>query len=766
MSAASWLLIAALTNIDGNVMPILFDYQQYFLSCALFGLGLGFFQEPKLSTALGLDSSEARSEHQAENEDQDQEDDDEAKDSSAATDAGAVAGKDMASAPDEKKIGISWAIWLTVVMVVLLWVISANLPGGLPNAMSISLQDESADVFISEFDNGRMTADIISVGLFSVLLFAWLQIFVASGNALKRLYAGVSGVKALAVFAAGGVLAWSVAAGVSLLPSPPAILLTIACSVLLALSQKRASIAAWCAAAIAICIFLNSNGPKSDTSSANQYKNNAETLWINGSRIDARPILSGDKILALAVWSDRSLYDLLPANISAPEEAKNVQKQCGLPELPENCQDLLYRAMPDMKGKQALILGAGLGADIETGLNHGLVQVTAVEPRRWLTDLSSKQSFSPYLNKAVTLATEAPRQFMRGTKEQYDLILYSHHKAVNRPNPFIAINHDDYLYTVEALYDSLSHLKDDGQLVITTPPGNDLVRVRMAANALALNGLINAELTTPYANYIVVAKTAQETGPGADIVGALRQKVGSKIVNRQALLIKKAGPASLTRDDRPFVPGWGPMIPLADCFLAILTMLAMLCSVRLHVPQSMLQNVSKARCRAFLLGVMVTMLGGGGCLIIAMEYGSTPQSIYGSVIGFWLMQFLAAALIARQSLPPTWVLRVAFGLVLAVDLCFNYGAAAWLPNPLIKFVACAIFPLVPAALAGGLLSREITAGEKETLGLGLMGFAVGCLLGLSAMFVGRVGLDLLAAGLALTVLLLTFPAKKAEIPLN
>lgn len=732
-------------------MPILFDYQQYFLSCALFGLGLGFFQEPKLKLTLAPDGSDAGPGHQEQKQ--------------------AAASEELASRAHSYKIGMSWAIWLTVVMVVLLWVTAANYPGGLPNAMSLTLQDESTDVLISEFDSGRMAADIISVGLFSILLFAWLQIFVAPGKELKGLFSGVSGAKALAVFAAGGVLAWLATACFSLIPAPPVILLIIACLFFLVHSDRRAIAGLWCAAAISICLYLNLAGLKSDILPPDkyrcmQYKNMVSTGWVSGSRIDTRPVTNGDRLLALGVWSDRALYDLLPATVLSQEDAKCLQKQCGLPEFPDTCKDLLYRAMPDMKGRQALILGAGLGAEVEACLYHGLLHITAVEPRRWLTDLSIKQSFSPYLNKAVTLVTAAPRQFLRGTKDQYDLILFGRHSAVNRPNPFIAINHDDYVYTVEALYQALMHLKNDGQLVIVTPPGNELVRTRMAANILALHAFIGAELTTPYANYLVATTTPLKTGPAAELVDSLRQKLGSKVVNQQALLIKRAGPAALTSDDRPFIPGWGPMIPLADCFLAILTMAAMLGSLRMHLPQSMLQNISKARCRAFLLGAIISLLAVRGYMIVSMVYGTTPEVIYGSIIDFWLLVSLTAALVGRQLQPPAWLLPIVFGLALTFDLFFNYGAASWLPNPLIKTAACAVLPFAPAALAGGLLSREIADGERETLGLGLMGLAIGCLLGLSVMFIGRTAIDLLAAGLALTVLLLTFRAQKAQILLN
>ena len=181
-AAASWLLIAALTNIDGNAMPILFQFQQYFLSCALFGLGLGFFHTPEAPQSGGQQTQSAKITEIAE----------------AAQETDTTCSDKQN--PSSASMGSGWAAWLAVIMLLLLWVVSTNYPGGLANAMSLSLQDESVEVFMSEFDTGRMGADIISVGLFGTMLFVWVQIFVGPGKQLKRLCADISPALALSLF--------------------------------------------------------------------------------------------------------------------------------------------------------------------------------------------------------------------------------------------------------------------------------------------------------------------------------------------------------------------------------------------------------------------------------------------------------------------------------------------------------------------------------------------------------------------------------------
>jgi hypothetical protein len=795
VAAAGWLLIAALTTLNGNAMPILFQFQQYFLSSALFGLGLGFFHQPRQAPAgeIGADANHQNQAGQSQNTTEGSQEstsgdlagaaksaenyaektaenniETQSPDNSESSSATAAKNSDTAGSDAQKgSMGSGWAAWLAVIMLVLLWVVNTNYPGGLANAMAVTLQDESVDVFMAEFDSGRMAADIVSVGLFGTMLFVWIQIFVGPGKQLKRLCEDFSPALALSLFAGAGALAWTVYAGLALLGLPPLFMLSIACAALVALSKNRPVTGLCAAAAVVLCFFMTTSTLKAEIASAGQYKNLESCSWANGSRIDTRPIVNGNKLIALSVWLDRSLYQLLPAVIPDENDSKSLQKQCGLPAFPNNYHDLLYRAMPDMKGKNALVLGAGVGTEVGACLFQGLAQVTAVEAQKWLTDLSSKQPFSPYRSKSVAVVTADPRQYLRRTRSDYDLIIYSGHSAVNRPNPFIAIDHDDFIYTVEGLYDALKHLKEDGQLVIATPPGNDLVRTRMAANMLALNALIDAELTTPYANYIIFSRTPLKTGPAAEVVPSLRSKVGSKIVNHETLLASRANRTMLTRDDRPFIPGWAPMIPLADSFLSIITMLAMFCSMRIHVGKSILQNVSRARCCAFLLATVFAILSSRAYMITLMEFGSTPQVIYGSIVFASLILGGAAALAARSGGSKTsWVLRAAFGLVLLIDLFFNYEEAFWLVNPLIRLAACAILPLAPAALAAGLLGSAIRPAKAEALGLSLAGFSLGYLLALWAMFNGLASLDLMALGLSLTVLLLTFWPEKAKIPLN
>lgn len=720
VSTASWLLLAALTNVLGNSIPVLFKFQQYFLAAGLFGLGLGFFQEER-------------------------------------TNRRALARVLTASN--------SWAVWLSIVTTLLLFVTCANCPGGLANAISATLQDTSALAFVPAFVSGGLFYDILTMCLTGILLFACVQIFVAPGRALKLLDATGSACIRLGTFAAGAALAWAIYGALALLAAPPAMMLTLGCLGLLSISDNGKLCAGFCAFAIASCVYASSSDFASEPAQASPYNIKIGSFWVDGSRVDTRNIFKETKLMGLAVWLDHQLYQILPVPDLGIDDINYLQKQCGLPEFPANYLALPYSAMPSMSGKDALILGAGIGSEVAQGLSHGLSHITAVESQKWLVQLAK----DPYSNAAVQLVVDDPRHFLRQANTKYDLIIYTGHAAVGRPNPFTALNHDDFLLTSEGLADAFALLKDDGQLIVASPAAEKLMLPRQAANLLVIGLRIDAQLTTPYLNYLIVSKSADTKSVTAR-VQLLRQEFGSKVINNENGLTAYASTLVPTTDARPFMVELWPSIPLADDFFIVMSMLAMLVSLRVQMPQSMLQNISRQKSRAFLLGIIIIMLTCKAWLTMSFQFGNTPPVMYLSIISGWGLVMTAAALSRRQSPSSTSfplttvVLWIALFIALALDYCFNLDAAYWHSNTLVSIAATALKPWLPAFLTAAILGRDMmqSQAQSECLGLILIGFSLGCLVTLEALLNGIASLDILAAILAASVMLLTLLPMSAQ----
>ena len=735
LSTASWLMIATLINLVGNAAPILFKFQTYFVYSALFGLGLGFFQDRGSRVAQIAPETDPETKTKAETK-----------------------SKPHVNGSMEK----GWSICLAIIAAVLLLIVCLKIPLGLANGMTVTLEDPATEIFLPQYLKFRMFFDETTMQLSALLLLLSAHILVAPGRQLKKLYLEEWRYKPLVAFFSSALLAWNGYYWLTVWAVPPCYMLLLCAAIFVSLSKNKKLCGAFSLFAVLSAFYLSAQGsPIAAAGLLTSEKETHTSFWSNGSRIDCATIMQNGKVLGYGVKSDRALYQILPIPELSKDQAKTLQHQTGLPEDPVDFLGLYYRVIPKMEGKEALILGGGIGAEASQCLMHGLSHVTAVESQKWLVDLSKKQSYSPYLNAKVTVNIEDPSLFLKWRKDQYDLILYTGHTAVNRPNPFVAINHDDFLYTAENFTDAFNRLKPGGQLIIATPPADELLRVRLAADLLAITNRLDAELTTPYGNYLVVGKTAQQTGPSLGLIEPLRRELGAQVVNHEHWLVERSRITPITTDDNPFVGGYAPMIPLADVFFALLTIEVALFALRFQTPHCLLQNISKQKCRAFLFGVTFMVLICKATMIYLFEFGTTPPVISQSSATPWLLLLIGAFVSARQyMLPlwmvPAWVFRIAFAFFLIVDYSFNFGSAFFIPDVQARLYVSAVMPWLPAFFAGLLSCREIVDSQmkKEGLGLFLMGSSLGGLFALMSMYHGIASLDVMAGGLCCLILFL------------
>jgi len=715
VSTAGWIVVGALLNITVDVLPSLFRFQQYLLACSLFGMGLGFFKKSRANEKPSF----------------------------------------------LVKIVANQALWLALLAAILSVLTDLNAKTGLVNEIGLALQDSSPLAFVPDFIKSDLYFDILSIVLIGGILFIWIQIFVPAGAQLKQL-AGESGNQKLELyFGAGAFIAWTFNAVSSLFFAPPVTVLIVGLILFAIVSATRKTylvLGAMAVAGFAYTTLASSNS----TVGTGQYSELVSNFWKNGSRIDTHPIVSGKKIIGLGVWLDRLFYQFVPAPGLSEKEKELLQKLCGLPMYSLDYMSLPFRAMPSMKGKSALILGAGVGPEVTECLDQGLAQVTAVESQKWLTLLSRQLSFSPYANPAVTLVPADPRQYIRQAEQKYDLIIFTGLWPVTRPNPFIFLNHNDYLFTQESLAAAYALLKPEGRMIIVSPAFDNLRRSRLAATVKSVVTTIEAELSTPFNDYLIVNNSNQTTEGESAVLKDLRKQLGSRIVNYVKALLEDVFYFPPSSDNRPFMVEVAPMIPLEDTFFTIVVMIVSLLSLRLHAAQSMFQTFTRPKCRAFFSGSIFMVCMIKGCMIMQFEFGDMPTVIYLAIISGWFIFLLSAILslknffFSRADLP-LWCLASLLLIALAADYGFNYEAAYYIADPLIRLAATTVLPWLPALMSGSLLNTELKRvnDQGQCFGLALLGFSLACLLALVALFQGIPALDMLSLGLLILSALAT-----------
>ena len=142
--------------------------------------------------------------------------------------------------------------------------------------------------------------------------------------------------------------------------------------------------------------------------------------------------------------------------------------------------------------KKALVVGAGGGSDVLLGLLHHTSEIVALEANQQIADLLQRQfaDFSGHLysRSDVSLEVREARQFLRSTKERFDLIQLSLINSFVTSAGGLHSASENYLYTKEALKLYLSRLTDTGMLAITRwlklPARNSLRIIATALSAL------------------------------------------------------------------------------------------------------------------------------------------------------------------------------------------------------------------------------------------------------------------------------------------
>jgi hypothetical protein len=187
-----------------------------------------------------------------------------------------------------------------------------------------------------------------------------------------------------------------------------------------------------------------------------------------------------------------------------------------------------------------LIIGPGGGSDVLTALSFGNRDITAVEVNRSIVGLMTKKPLSNYsgglyLRPEVHMQIGDGRGFVAQLSDRKDLIQATFVDTWVMASSGSHTLTENYLYTVEAIQDFLSHLKPKGILSMSRWGGakygfGETYRlVAVAARALQQRGVAHPE------DQIVVVR-----GPSVDdlVVGAGYQNVHGDMESMCTILIK------------------------------------------------------------------------------------------------------------------------------------------------------------------------------------------------------------------------------------
>lgn len=190
-----------------------------------------------------------------------------------------------------------------------------------------------------------------------------------------------------------------------------------------------------------------------------------------------------------------------------------------------------FNRVTGRRDADVLVIGAGGGLDIRTALAFGARHVDAVDINPMIVhavhDDWNDFSGGLYRRPDVKVAVAEGRHFMRRADKKWDLIQISGVDTYAASQAGAFALHENYLYTVEAMREALSHLTDDGTLSLTRwlykPPRQTLRLAVILDRAMKDLGMPGAER-----RLVILAAPVSDSSMDFSIVLARRTEFTEK----------------------------------------------------------------------------------------------------------------------------------------------------------------------------------------------------------------------------------------------
>ncbi len=169
---------------------------------------------------------------------------------------------------------------------------------------------------------------------------------------------------------------------------------------------------------------------------------------------------------------------------------------------------------------RALVIEPRGGLDILTALHSGASSVVALESNPLVLQAVRAQlnqcAPAVYDDPQVTVVLEDARSYLRRSREQFDVVWVSLADTYQPVTSGAYSLSESYVYTVEAVFEYLEHLREDGMLVLTrwvqSPPSEEVRACALLAEALERAGVGNpSQHVVAYRSWSTATLVAKRT---------------------------------------------------------------------------------------------------------------------------------------------------------------------------------------------------------------------------------------------------------------
>jgi SAM-dependent methyltransferase len=390
-----------------------------------------------------------------------------------------------------------------------------------------------------------------------------------------------------------------------------------------------------------------------------------------------------------------------------------------------------------------LIVGAGAGNDAAAAVRNGSRSIDAVEIDPAILALGKSQHPEhPYASPRVTVHLTDARNFLRRSRDRYDLIIFGALDSHTEFSDYSNMRLDNFVYTLESFREAREHLAPDGVLFLKFQVNRPWMGERLQALLAQTFGkpplVFHGNLTA------LLPATCFVISPSGRVESALASDPGlAELVTRNRASFVSKEKIAITTDDWPYLYQQGRWVPRTYLSVGVLViMLGLILYWRIpetrgHVPSLFF----------FGMGAGFLLLETQAISRLALYFGTTWQ-VNAIAIGALLTTLLLANLVAelRPGFPRSWMV---VGLLASLLIIY------WIPFERIPWAttyvgtAVAFAFAIPVFFAGLLFAGEFRAEKSPSSALvaNMLGAVCGGLLENASLVLGMRALLLIVVGL-------------------
>jgi SAM-dependent methyltransferase len=405
----------------------------------------------------------------------------------------------------------------------------------------------------------------------------------------------------------------------------------------------------------------------------------------------------------------------------------------------------IYRWYPDRKFDRVLIIGAGSGSDVALALYKGAKHVDAVEIDPRLAQIG--RDFHPegvYADPRVTVHVNDGRAFMRGSNQQYDLIVFALTDSLTLVSSTGSVRLESFIYTEEALAEARDQLSPDGVFVMYNLYREPWLVAKLDGMITDVFGHQPLLKLPERSNAVLAAGPAVVSLPGG-------QPPGDSV---DALPDVGLPTPKAATDDWPFLylrtPGIAAYYIGALAFLLLFAFGAVVTGAR--VTTTPLRRFSP---HFFVLGVAFLLLETKSLVSFSLLFGTTW--IVNALAFFAILASVLFAILVNARFRPRDPRILYAALFVAIAVAYLVPADALLIDPPeLRYALAAAIAFAPVFFANLVFTYSFrdTASADMSFASNLLGAMVGGALEYVALVTGFQPLLLIVAGLYATAFLL------------